>query len=1186
MNKYSWSGRTAILLILLCCVSTLAWAQQTSGSVSGVVKDNQGAVVPNAKVVLINQAQGTVTRELTSGADGNFVITSLLPATYTVTVEATGFKKFERKDIRLFANDRIAVGDITLEVGALTETITVEASAVQLQTQSAERSGIVTGIQTVNLALNGRNYLGLVGSVPGVVSEFNGQIAGPGIGNININGQRNNQNNITLDGVSNMDTGSNNTQHTSLNIDAIAEFKILSNSHPAEFGRSSGGAVNVVTKSGTSEFHGTGYWFHRNEGMNAQTWRNNADGIRAKKTYRYNYQGFNLGGPFYIPGKLNTAKDKLFFFVGHEWQEQLVPNTERRVTVPTAAERNGDFSLSHESDGRLVTIKDPLNGLPFANNQIPQTRWNADGRKILSWYPQPNFTGDPAYNYVTQVSASYPRRQLLFRGDWNISEKWRAYVRYIRDKDDQIMPYGQWNASYNIPFGPMHFGQPGRSAIFNLTTIINPTLTNEFIFGPSKNRLDITPVDDAFKRDKLGLSYVMPFPKADSLGLVQNWNYGGVPNAPTSSFNGTPFLNANNSFDFTDNIIKVRGAHQVKLGVYIQRSRKDQTAFTSANGNMWFDRDSANPNDSGWAFSNALLGNFQRLQQSSIIRNGKYRYTNVEWYIADVWKLRPNLTLDVGMRFYFIQPQYDAALQTSSFNSEAWDTSQVAQLYQRAINPATGAVGARNPVTGEFSPAALIGALVPGTGARISQAYVNGMRQAGVNDYPRGLIDNRGVHYGPRFGIAWQPGFLKKTVFRLGTGVFYDRFQGNPVFDMLPNPPSTLVPTLYYGNLATIGSTQGVLFPQDVRGFSKEGKVPTTYQWNFGIQRELPFQLLLDTAYVGSISRHLLVRYEINRPGFGSAWKAYSQDPTNPNPKFDGTTNLPVNFYRPYQGFGSVNLTTFGANSNYNALQVGLTRRLARGLQAGLAYTWSKALGTSGFDQGDNNDFFHPLNPKMANYAPLTFDRRQMLGFNYVYDTPKLAKGGNFLDNPVGRAVFNNWTVSGMTAIATGAPPVTGIGVSVSGVSSLAREWTGDETYGPRVAMTGTKAQLSPGDRTIYRWVDVGAFRIPQKGSVGMESAIRGYVYGPGTNNWDFSVFKSFPFSADARRMVQVRLEMFNAPNHTQFNGFNTGITFDKTGNVTNLPTALGGGGGRYGFGALNSVRDPRIIQIAAKLYF
>ncbi len=1170
----------------MLAVAGVTLAQQISATLMGVVKDRQGAVVPNAKVVLINQEQRTTVRELNSEPDGSFTIAPLQPAAYTLQVEAPGFKKFEQKDIRLYANDRISVPNIVLEVGALTETVTVEAQAVTLKTESAEKSGVVTGTQVVNLALNGRNYLDLVKTIPGIQAvDFNGQVAGPGgIGNIYANGQRGDQNNVTLDGADNMDTGSNGTQHTSLNIDAIAEFKVITNSQPAEFGRAPGAAINVVTKSGTQDFHGTGYWFHRNEGMNAQSWRNNADGITSKKKYRYNYEGFNIGGPIYIPGKFNSDKTRLFFFVGYEWQEQLVPNSTRYVTVPTEAERQGDFSLTHEGDGKPVIIKDPLNnGKAFPLNKIPQERWNADGAKILNWFPLPNTTGFPDYNYQTQVSSSYPRRQLIVRGDWNISDKWRAYVRLIKDKDDQVMPYGQWNADYNIPLGPLHFGQPGKSMILNLTTIVNPTLTNEFIFGPSMNKLDETLMTDAWQRSKLGLSYTMPFPAADSLGLVQNWWFGGVPNQPLNGrggFSGTPFLNYNDTFDFTDNLSKVVGRHQFKTGFFIERSRKDQTSTSSVSGNIYFDRDSSNPGDTNWAYSNALLGNYQRLNQANVVLNGKYRYTNVEWYVSDVFKVTQNLTLDVGLRFYIVQPQFDAKLQTASFNPALWDPGQAAKLWQKAINPATKKTAAYNPVTGQYGPFAMAGALVDGTGARVGGAYVDGIGMAGYHGYPRGLINGRNVNYAPRLGIAYSPGFLKNTVFRAGGGVFYERIEGNPIFDQLNNPPGTITPTLYYGNLNTIGSTQGVLFPQSLRGLAIDGHLPTTYNYNAGIQRELPFAILLDVGYAGSISRHLAAAYDINRPGFGSAWQPYSQDPTNSNPKFDGTTNLPVNFYRPYPGYGSINITQWGATSNYNSLQVGANRRLSQNLQFGVAYTWSRVMGTA----GGYGDGLHPTNARMYNYAPLSFDRTHYLVINYIYNTPKVAKNSNFLDNPIGRGIFNNWVVSGITTMTTGAPASVGWGIS--GMSNLSERWTGDPTLGARVAMTGTPAQLPRDKRSLYQYIDPAAFRIPDKPSIGLDSAQRGYIHQPGDNNWDVSVFKQFPFSADGKRLIEARLEMFNAPNHTRFSGFNTGITFNSAGKVTNLPTALGGGGGKYGFGAINATRDPRIIQLAAKIYF
>src|SRR5258706_5002142 len=520
------------MLRLSCIIATVLFSasvlcgQQVSGSITGVVKDSQQSSVTNAKVTLNNPQQGT-TREATTSVDGVFVFTQIQPGNYSLTVEAAGFKKFEQKDVNLFANDRVTLGDVVLTVGTVNETITVEAAAAQVQTASAERAGVLTTSQMKDLAVTGRSLFDLTKTLPGIV--YTGVLGG-----VAANGNRNNQNNFTLDGVTNVDTGSNGGTLATTNIDMIAEMKVITNSQPAEFGRSSAAQIEVVTKSGSRDFHGVGYLFHRNESLNANSWRNNID-RRPRPYYRYNFAGFNVGGPAYIPGKFNKNKNKLFFFVGLEWQNQLVPNNLMNVTVPTALERTGDFSQSHDASRAPLIIKDPLKGgTPFANNMIPKERLNADGVKILNFYPMPNALGkDPSFNYQSQFSNTYPRREDVYRGDYNISEKGQAYARYIQPKDETSMAYGQWNASYNIPFGPMSFGAPGWSFVSNVTTIINPTLTNEFVFGSSRNDLHITPITDAFNASKVGVSYTMPFPDADKLKLVQNWNFGGVPNGPT-----------------------------------------------------------------------------------------------------------------------------------------------------------------------------------------------------------------------------------------------------------------------------------------------------------------------------------------------------------------------------------------------------------------------------------------------------------------------------------------------------------------------------------------------------------------------------------------------------------------------------------------------------------------------------
>jgi hypothetical protein len=1142
------------------------WGQQISGSISGVVRDSQQAIVPGAKVSLISTAQGFV-RETTTNSEGIYLLQAVQPSTYTLVVESAGFKKFERREIRIFASDRLDI-PVTLEVGQLTETISVEASAAEVQTTGAERSGVLGSRQVVDLTMNRNNFLDLVRVIPGIV--YTG-----GLGGIQANGNRGNQNNLTVDGVTNVDTGSNGGALATLNMDQIGEFKVLTNAQPAEFGRSSGAQIQVVTKSGTQQFHGTGYWFYQHESLNANLWRNNIEN-RPRPLSRRNFPGFNIGGPVFIPGKFNKDKNKFFFFVGTEWQNQLVANALRNVRLPTMGERQGNFQGALETGGAPVVVRDPTNGgAPFPGNIIPASMINPDGRKILNFYPTPNAEGlDPTFNFQTQISHSFPRREEIYRGDYNISDKWRLYARFLNTASQQNMPYGQWNADFNVPLGPMNFGNPGWSFITNLTATLSPTLTNEFIFGTSKNVLNIDPVDNAWKREPLGLSYRMPFPEADKLGLIQNWRYG-FTNAPFSSFNGTPFRNFNHTWDITNNTTKILGSHTMKAGVYLHYSQKDQTAFTSVNGDIWFDRDASNPGDTNWAYGNALLGNFQRLAQSNQVLNGEYRYWNVEWFVQDSWRVNRKLTIDFGMRFYWIQPQFDQALQTSSFNPALYDSAQQAVLRQPIS--VGGQRRSVNPLNGEIGPAAIIGTIVnTGGSAFVGPLFANGMGRAGQN-YPKGLIEDRGIHFAPRIGIAYQP--FSKTVIRTGAGVFYDRFQGNPVFDMLPNPPSTIRPTAFYGNLSAIPpASAGVFAPASVNGFDINGNVPTTYNWNFSIQRELPWQVLLDVGYVGSRSLYNIYRLNWNSVPLGSAWLPQNQDPLVANPAFDGSNTKPVNLYRPYPGYENTNVLSFGAPSKYNSLQVSANKRFSDGFTFGLAYTWSRTIGLV---DGDGS-FVHPVNARLVNYGPLAYDLPHVFAFNWVWDIPKAGRGGNFLDNPVGRAVFNNWQVSGIWEARSGRPE--NVSFSIDGLGNINERYTGSVNIAPRVFINRNPQQVS--NKSEYAQLDPAAFTLPQpKQAFGWEHG--NYpVRLPGFWNVDASLFKNFPFQREGM-MLQLRMEMFNAFNNTQFSDFNRNMVFNRnTGLVQNTPTVLGGTGGRFGFGAMTATRAARSIQLGMKFYF
>jgi hypothetical protein len=590
------------------------------------------------------------------------------------------------------------------------------------------------------------------------------------------------------------------------------------------------------------------------------------------------------------------------------------------------------------------------------------------------------------------------------------------------------------------------------------------------------------------------------------------------------------------------------------------------------NGNINFNRDSSNPGDANWSFANAALGNYRYVQQSSVVLNGQYRSWNVEWFVQDNWRVNSKLTLDYGIRFYWIQPQYDAGLQTSSFNPNLWDNASRGVLRMPVM--VNGVRQALNPLTGEIGPAAVIGSLVNTGKGYVNGLYANGMGLASSSSYPKALIDGRGIQYAPRLGLAYS--VAPKTVIRAGAGIFFDRLQGNPVFDMLPNPPSTAIPQFWYGNLSSIPSAaSGTFFPQSVNGFDKAGQIPTTYNWNFTIQRELPKGILADVAYVGSLSNHLLYRININAIPLGQAWLAQNQEPTNASPKFDGTTSQAANFYRPYSGFGGVTKYGFGANSNYHSLQMSANRRMSRSFTFGVAYTWSKSMGTTNDDYTGN----YPFNVRAADYDVLSTDRTHVLVANWVYNTPKVLKGDS-AGAKFGGAVLNNWQVSGIATMQSGAPG--SIGFSVSGWGNLNERFTGSPDVGPRIRYTSKMAY----PQTLNQWVDYSVLALPTvKGSSGFDSS-RQPIRGPGLHNYDISIFKLFPIYGENVKL-QLRCEMFNAFNHPQFTGFNSSATFDpNTGKILNLPTALGGTGGRFGFGALTGTADPRRIQLAAKIYF
>ena len=1160
LSRTVWGMAWTMLASALFIVPSLA--QTTSSSITGVVLDAQRAAIPNAKVTATEQER-RFTLTITTNDAGQFVFAQIPPGTYTIDVTMAGFKKYERKNIELNANDKLSIGDLIMEVGQLSEQVEVSAVAVQLQTESAERGGSLVGKQMENIAVNGRSYLALAGMVPGVVSTVNLATAGPGgLASISANGTRLNSNQLTINGISNVDTGSNGGANVTVSLDSIQEFKILTGVYQAEYGRSMGAQISAVTKSGTSDFHGSAYWFHRNDSLNATNWLNNRNGL-PRNLFRFNDLGFTVGGPVLIP-KVLKGRDKLFFFVSQEYQKQLRPQAARQLTVPTALERTGDFSQSIDQTNTKISILDPTTGLAFPNGVIPAGRLYQPGIKLMNLLPSPNSA--PAfktYNFQSQVSDQYPRREDLIRMDYNMTSNMRFFGHYIYNNNTYESQYGSFVLGSNTPLAPIQYANPGWSWAVGNTLIITPTMTNEFNIGGSHNSILIDETTSAYTKAGSGISLNLLYPSAVQRDYIPNVTFAGsrLAASPTFGTGNAPFINYNTTIDITDSVSKIVGRHVLKAGAFLQKSWKDQTSFGNFNGNYNFGDNSANPYDTRYGFSNAALGVYNSFSQAANAINGQYRYWNVEFFVQDTWKITSRLTLDYGIRAAWYQPQYDQSLQAATFVLSKFDASKTPRLYiPQTVNGVRSAV---DTATNTVLPAAYIGYIVAGTGS-VTNGVSQG-NQGGLNKY---LQDTPPLAWGPRFGIAYDVTGRGNLVVRTGAGVYYDRFQGNRVFDFVRNPPLGIEPVLNFGYAAQIDPKSALLSPPALYAADPVGKIPTVYNYQFGIQTKLPMGFLLDMAYVGAQFRHLQDNRNLNPVPYGATFLPQNQDPTLSPTALLGNSALPANFLRPLRGFGSVTLYEGGATGNYNSGQAALSRRLSK-LFMGINYTWSKNLTTA---SGDTSAARVDRFTRAAYYGPSSNDRRQNFALNYVYDLPTLNSSNSFT-----KALFGGWQLSGFVRQTTGTPFTPG--VSISGVGSA--NLTGSTTEGARIGLVGNP---NTGTDDPYSRINPAAFIPPRPGSLGLESGVF-YLTGPGINNFDTSLQKAFSFKERFR--MQLRIDTFNTFNHTQFSGVNSTLNYASITATTpnNLPTS-GSTFNVNGFGAVNGARDPRILQTVIRFQF
>ena len=1151
--------RRSVCALLFLLAARPFFAQMTvTGNINGTVVDPSGQSVPAANVSLVSEKTGDTRRAVTN-SNGAFQFVAVPPDTYSLRIDRSGFKNYQQTGLVLTANGRVDVGDVALQIGSVTETISVEAQAAAIQTDSSEKSAELSNTQLSNLTMRGRDVVSLLRTIPGVQYQADQDSVGGqyGTSTPSMVGTNSGTNILAVDGVVSNDAGTPSVFSSVTTIDAIGEVKVILNGYQAEYAGNGGPVVEVVTKSGGREFHGSGYWYVRNEDLNANDFFNNRKN-QARPQYRYNTEGASLGGPIYIPKVWNTQKNVLFGFYNIELLQSAIPGAPTNYTMPTQLERNGNFTQSS------VQIKNPTNGQNYAGNQVPVSQLNPNGLALMNMLPLPNFTNTAVsggnYNYTIQEILHNPKRSQLFKIDYNPTEKDRFYVRgktWLSQQEGYAVaapatPTGFFGQCYCFTESGLGVGW---------THIFSPTVVMELTSGVRHNHEAWHPYPNEDQLNKIlrsavGFNAGQWYPQANAQGIIPRVTWaatsgGAILNPPNIGFDdrlltgGTDF-----TFSLNDNFTITRGAHTYKVGISTYRLREYEGERSTFSGTFNFQRDASNPFDTNYAYSNAALGVFDSYTESNARYGANERQSIIEWFIQDTWKVTRRLTLDYGMRFGWYNQMYpNNAGQQSVLALGLYNTSQVPPLYIPALQGKTRV--AQNPVTGQFLPAAYIGLFVPGVGNPAPGGVL-----AGASNYPRGFVNQQPVLYGPRFGFAYDPFGKGKTVIRGGAAILYN-MRVSKWSATTENPPAIFTPITYYGNISTFLQTAGVLAPSNTNAYNVNAKTPDNYNISFGIQQDLGFSTLLDVSYVSNLGRHLTQTQALNTIPYGAHFAPQNQDPTSPGKP------LPDNFFRPYPGYNGITFTDNAYSSNYNALLVSVNRRLSRGLQLGVSYTYSKYMdftGNGGTTGSGTLPIYVPL--RQWSYGLDPSDQTHNFVLNYTYQLPKASK---LLPNPVVRFVADDWQLSGVTQLVSGIPQA----ITFTTNDSVDLTGGGD---GQRVNVVGNGSQNGG---TFSQWFNPAAFARPAAGTTG--NAGKYNVRGPGVSNWDMALSKRFPIASE-KRSLQFRWEAYNVFNHTQYNSIDVAAKFN--------PPSAGGGQTNPTFGQVLSTRTPRVMQGSLRFTF
>jgi outer membrane receptor protein involved in Fe transport len=1151
----------------------ITFAQTATGSISGSVRDPSGGAVVNAQVNAINVATNEPRTTITNNL-GYYTFPLLPPATYRLEARAPGFKRFVRDNIKLDVALALTA-DVPLEIGDASESVTVSAEAVALESETSSLGHIMENQRILNLPLNGRNSYGFAALVPGVRASAGFSQVAYGMYNdqfVSINGSRPNQNSFLLDGGANSEPAFNGPGIFP-SVDSVQEYKVQTNNFSAEFSHAAGGVINVVTKSGSNEFHGTLFEFLRNDKLTANDFFVNRAG-QARSTYRFNQFGGTVGGPVILPG-LYHGKDRTFFFVSYEGLRWISGLT-AAGTMPTDLQRAGDFSRTFNQAGQLVTIYDPLATQPdpsrpgqfvrspFSGNVIPQNRIDPVAANILKYLPHGNAPGDPvtqANNFVSNFSAPITKDTVSARVDHALSANHRFYARFTLNDTPHNRPaiYGAALYPGTPVLGNDQLNQ--RSAVANYTGVLKPNfvleLSSSFIrysiqrAGPA---LDFDPVQLGFPGyfHQLQPSLRPCFPSVGISGLGVSIavpdNGGGLLGSCGILHDGYETFQEVGNFTYT------HGAHTFKFGASFGADRLNTGRYGGAGSSYSFAPNfTQGPNplaasaSAGVGFASFLLGNGSgSINSDGPGQNLLFRYYG--FYFQDDWKITPKLTVNLGIRYDYDGPWTERYNRITDFDYNV-----------------------PSPIS------------VPGLPLR------GGLVFPGTNGIPRGQFNPDRNNFAPRLGFAYAVN--TETVVRGGAGIFYAPITGGGYNGAAVPISGFQATTTWVGTLDNVtpnyplsnpfplgfqratGSSLGLatLIGQAVTGMDRTRTTPYAEQWNFDIQRTLPVRLLLDVAYAGSRGLHLFGNLNVNQLPNQLLSLGTSLGQLAPNPFYGlistGTLSpaqVQVSqLLRPYPQFTAVTIgnTSYGA-STYHALQAKLERRFSNGFSLLIAYTYSKIMDdvgatTTGFP-GENFgvDAIQDYNNRRNERAPADFDSTHYFAVNSVYELPA-GSGKKFLNHGIGNTILGGWQLNGIAVFHSGFPleMTTAVNNLFNYGGTQRPNWSGQDPT--------TSGSMSS---RINQYFNPAVFSQPAPYTFGNVARQLAILRSPGLANLDLSVFKNFPIHE--RLKLQFRAEAFNLMNHPQFGPPNTSIGTPSAGVIS----------------AVNNA--PRNIQLALKLLF